>query len=982
MQFIRINSFLSILLCLTSLSFSQANIKFVTFNSSHGLSQNAVHCLYQDKQGLLWIGTQDGLNSFDGKNFTTYRYNPNDTTTLSDQFILAIEEDDNYLWIETRSGINRLNKQTGKCQRFYATVAEKNGLPRTIASIGKNKQGQLLVPHQKQPIYLDKSITPNYLPKQFATHKLPIIDANNNLWSINDKGFLQTITANFNNPSTITTFATIPSYNKVLPYKLKENNFTKCIYIFNSVNSEIKIYNRTTNTFSSMAFANNVTVNDVLFVNDSTTWYATSKGIFIQHRNNIPSLLSNTSLPAGTVLCLYKDAQQNIWVGTANGGFAFYNPKFTNYSLTSTPKANDAVYGYAEATNVSYFAASSGLYFKKENSNQLIPHPKFINKKIGAVCTDKNNNVWLAVSGQSIYQLRSDGKILQQFTSNTESLHTSAVLYLYCSNKNEIIACTETGYFVFNQTTKTWLSFYKSNLKKSEHGSYMLHGFQDAANQHWFSTQKGIIVTNENFVFKEFISAANTTTPITKSIITGVTQDKNNIIWIATLSSGLYKYQNKKLTHFTTNNGLTSNVLYGVVVDTQNNIWCATTAGLEILQQHQNQFYLFNEKDGLPNIAFTIGSLQAKKNIIHVGSSQGLITINTTNLSFKQPIAKAQIASIKLNGTNINLSNTLLQIEPSAKTVGFTFSLQQALQPKNIIYQYKLVGVDDDWNTLPTNVNDITYTTLPYKKLTLVVRAAYNKILLNNAPVYEYNFLVKTPFTQTWWFKTLLALLLAVLIFFIYKRWQRNKQQKLVAQQKIQQELKQERERISRDLHDNIGAYTSALISGIGRLDTTNNKEEVNNLHDYATNMMGYLRETIWVLNNEKLTIEAFTDRFKNYAQRMVKNYKNLQLKFDIAIAMQQQTLTPAESLNLFRILQEALQNSCKHANATIITFGYNYNTKHCFYIKDNGMGFTPQQQENHYGLQNMQARAAEIGFTLVIESREAGTLVSINQNE
>src|SRR5262245_61569315 len=111
--------------------FAQQQWRFIPFNVSTGLSQNSVHCIYQDRDGLLWLGTQDGLNSFDGHNFKAYKYNSADTSTISDQFVLSIAEDANgYLWIGTRSGVNKLNKNTGKFTRYYFSAEEKN----TVAS--------------------------------------------------------------------------------------------------------------------------------------------------------------------------------------------------------------------------------------------------------------------------------------------------------------------------------------------------------------------------------------------------------------------------------------------------------------------------------------------------------------------------------------------------------------------------------------------------------------------------------------------------------------------------------------------------------------------------------------------------------------------------------------------------------------------------------------------------------------------------------
>ena len=106
-----------ILLCVSSfLSFSlqilaQSHIAFNHLNVENGLSQSSTTCILQDKNGFMWFGTQDGLNRYDGYNFKVFKNNPDDTTSLSDNFIFSIFEDESgSLFIETQSGkINKYN---------------------------------------------------------------------------------------------------------------------------------------------------------------------------------------------------------------------------------------------------------------------------------------------------------------------------------------------------------------------------------------------------------------------------------------------------------------------------------------------------------------------------------------------------------------------------------------------------------------------------------------------------------------------------------------------------------------------------------------------------------------------------------------------------------------------------------------------------------------------------------------------------------
>ena len=134
-------------ICSAAVLNAQSNYRFIAYNVSNGLSQNSVHCIYQDSDGKLWLGTQDGLNSFDGRNFKHYKYNAADSTTISDQFVLSIIEDaQGFLWVGTRSGLNRFNKRTGKFERIYLNANEQNIIGGTYGLLTASTHKEILLP--------------------------------------------------------------------------------------------------------------------------------------------------------------------------------------------------------------------------------------------------------------------------------------------------------------------------------------------------------------------------------------------------------------------------------------------------------------------------------------------------------------------------------------------------------------------------------------------------------------------------------------------------------------------------------------------------------------------------------------------------------------------------------------------------------------------------------------------------------------------
>jgi signal transduction histidine kinase len=236
----------------------------------------------------------------------------------------------------------------------------------------------------------------------------------------------------------------------------------------------------------------------------------------------------------------------------------------------------------------------------------------------------------------------------------------------------------------------------------------------------------------------------------------------------------------------------------------------------------------------------------------------------------------------------------------------------------------------------------------------------------------------------------LLALILFLIvmtsIWWINRTNIKKKEQQLLLIQKSQKE----KERIARDLHDNVGGQLSYLITNLEWManhpntieNTDKLKKQLLNYSEIGRNAILTLRETIWAVNNEELNIVDFADRFKNYILKLQIPEK-IKINFNENFQKPENILMPEQALNIFRICQEAFHNALKHSHASIIEiyFESNENCLFKFTIKDNGIGFNynNRYKENHYGMRNMEERAIESHATIEINtSVNKGTTLSI----
>jgi len=237
------------------------------------------------------------------------------------------------------------------------------------------------------------------------------------------------------------------------------------------------------------------------------------------------------------------------------------------------------------------------------------------------------------------------------------------------------------------------------------------------------------------------------------------------------------------------------------------------------------------------------------------------------------------------------------------------------------------------------------------------------------------------PYYQRWWFITLAISILLAAAALAVQAINKNKYRKKLEFIKMQQELETERQRISRDLHDNMGAYTTALLANVEKLRLQKGEnDELVKMKNNADNILNSLRETIWVLNNKEISVADFSDAFKTYCIKALQNFENINFEAG-EIIDDNKIMTAAEAIHFDKILKEAFQNIIKHSQATQIHFTVISNESLEFSLTDNGKGYDSHSKTKGYGLENMRWRAKETSAVLTMESVEGkGSIITIKK--
>jgi signal transduction histidine kinase len=239
----------------------------------------------------------------------------------------------------------------------------------------------------------------------------------------------------------------------------------------------------------------------------------------------------------------------------------------------------------------------------------------------------------------------------------------------------------------------------------------------------------------------------------------------------------------------------------------------------------------------------------------------------------------------------------------------------------------------------------------------------------------------------------ILALFILLVLWLLFKNYRRKQhlkmqfalqEEKRIAVQSIIDAEEQERKRIAADLHDNIGAYASAIRADVESLTGNrfeNNEQSLQNLQQHAQEIINSLRDTIWVLNKDNITITGISDRIKNYINKLQPSYPAIQINL-CEVIEKDVRISSKHALNIFRIVQEAIHNALKHSGADTVQVTVSSNDAVSIQVTDNGKGMEGNTSTDGNGLLNMHARAREAGMKFfIIQALPQGTSLLLQTN-
>ncbi len=791
------------------------NYRFNQISVINGLSNSHAKTTLQDYLGFIWIGTENGLNRYDGYSCKVFKHRLNDSSSLPHNEIYRIFEDSGKnLWVCTASGLCMYDRNTNsfinhteikRPSRVINLVEDNDKTLYTSASTivyAKRKNDkkfrylfEFLKDDEITAMYIDtrgicwmvtrENFIYNYdikLKRLTERKDIPVKDINCIIEDRDHNILFATVNG-------IYCYST--KDNKLVPFLKKSElnvhinhisedeygriwagTVNKGLYVIDK--SRTNIYHYTHHTGDPESLSSN-SVDNIYIDRNKNVWLCTYAGgvnllterNFDTYRSN---LASQNSLSNDNIASLGEDNQGNIWIGTDGGGLNKFNPKTKNFTRYQASPAIANTIG----ANV-----------------------------VTSILIDNKGTMWLGFwdGGFDHYN-----PVTNKFTHYKKSdkngpgkdLINPNVMYLFEDKQGNIWVQTLTGLMLFDQKANRLIDYSTGMPGRSNYITDML----DASDGNlYLASWEGLQILDRKSKKRiSFIHNDKDPGSICNDKLYTVTEDSKGRIWIGT-SDGfcLFDKKSKKFSNIYVKDGLPSDIIYGIYEDRKGNLWLSTNNGICSYNPNTKEIKTYDISDGIQGNEFKVNAhLKLKNGDLVFGGINGFTIFNPDKITEnKNPppvvFTDFQIFNSSVNSsdpqsplkTDISLTKEItLNYDQSVFTIEFS-ALNYISQQKNQ-YAYILERFEKNWNKASKN-RRATYTNLDPGEYTFRVRASNNDGVWNMAG-NSIKIIVTPPFWLTWWFRLLgsLAIVSGIYFFFKYRtrqiRAQKEELEKVVAE--------------------------------------------------------------------------------------------------------------------------------------------------------------------------------------------------------
>ncbi|MFR6247578.1 MAG: two-component regulator propeller domain-containing protein [Romboutsia timonensis] len=770
-----------ILVCIFSclkISTSYANIResfnFKNITIEDGLSQSTVETIYQDSKGYIWIGTNDGLDRYNGYEFKHYKHDKYDKNSIANNYIVDIIEDKNgYIWVSTIGGLSRINPDKDEIKNYYSKEDSGNLSNSNLWQILCTKDNRLIASTIDGLNVYDKNkdkftrilYKEGELPSQYI-YSLEE-DINGHIWVGTDNGLVE-LDKDLN---------IVKSYQDAIEdsdvynvYDDSKGNIWVCtldngLFKINLDDNSVENYK---NNNSKISIPSN-NVRDIISDSEGKLWIATDKGLctfdyereeFITY--NKKSYQSN-SLIDDEIFCLLKDSSGLIWIGTYSGISRFNpNSNFTHFKLDpyeDNSISGNVIHGIYEdddktlwiGTNesgVNIINGESIKHLNKENSN-------IVSDLIEDI-TGFKNYIFIGTN-EGLSVLVKNDKTAKNYTitnyTTKDGLPSNKIRSLFIDSKGYLWIGTNKGLAILDTNNNKIIDITYILDEMGVSDKFIRAVYEDSKGNYYIGCflEGGLIKINPNTKeYKIYKNIENDDSSISNNSIRYINEDLYGNILVGTSHGiNILNLSTDKFNHYTEKDGLINNTIYGILVDKNNGIWMSTNAGISKLSIEDATFKNFTITDGLQSNEFNgRACFKSKDGNMYFGGINGFNVFNSQDIELSTFEPKVIFDNFEINGTNKkDISN--IKFKSNENNIKINFFTNDYKNTKTTQYYYKLEGLENEWNM--TNSNSLVFVNLGSGDYTLKIKTITQHGVMSdessvhftiNPPIWRSNYAI------------------------------------------------------------------------------------------------------------------------------------------------------------------------------------------------------------------------------------------------
>jgi signal transduction histidine kinase/ligand-binding sensor domain-containing protein len=732
------------------------------------------------------------------------------------------------------------------------------------------------------------------------------------------------------------------------------------------------------------------TVRTLLEASDGTLWIGTiGDGVWKLQPGERGDKLTQVSgqglLPSETVLYLFEDDQRQIWIGTQAG---LVRLNGTPVRVVTLPEGGDPDFETISGDERGdVWVAAQSLYLIRKDVARRVTYGGLVNVKVRNVYRARDGALWIGTDGSGAYRVNGDE--VRHYTAPAE-LTNNFIRGFLESRDGAMWIATDEGVSrigvdgVRKFTEANGLVFFSTRSL-----------FEDSVGSLWIGTDHGLSRWKDGR-FEQNMATAT----LAQDKVWSILEDRSGAIWFGTRDHGLFRYRHGALQQFTTMQGLPSNSVYQVLQDKTGRFWLtgpntiSSVAEMEMEREPSAEQPLSVQTYSMPfgaEGAQMYGGRQpagylAPDDSVWFPTSRGAAHLAKVK-RVVEPAPRATVDEVIEDGRNVSPDGRL-KVDANVARLSFAFTAISLRPQEGVRFRYKLEGFDASWNAAGAS-REATYTNLRAGSYRFRVQA-FNTA--NPTSVTEFDLaLVKAQvFYETWWFYGLGGLVVAGVVWSLYRVRVRGMRTRFAA-------VLEERSRLAREMHDTviqgctgISALLEAMAStqeqkaGDEQVATKDSLLEVARVQARTT--IDEARQAIWNMRHEREKNVDLIAALKGVAAQTTRESEAGGVGATVAFEHDVERMAVGASVahEILMTVREAVYNSVQHSRSERVEMELRMHGEELVIcVVDKGCGFAMDgenvEAEGHYGIVGMRERVQRLGGQMELTSaRGVGTRVQL----